>query len=67
MAIFWETSAHSVYFQLFIILVISRFGSEDGIWDLIASGPGLCILVTFNGSIQDILDFLTYDMLLFKL
>ena len=35
-------------FSLFVILVISRFGSEGWIWDLIASVPGLCILFTLN-------------------
>ena len=37
----------SVYFEyfLFVILVISRFGFEGWIWVLIASVPGICILV----------------------
>ena len=32
---------------LFVILFISRFGFEDGIWVLITPVPGHCLLVTF--------------------
>ena len=32
---------------IFVILVISRFGFEGGIWVLIAPVPGHCLLVTF--------------------
>ena len=34
-------------FRLFVILVISRFGFDGGIWVLVAPVPGHCILVTF--------------------
>ena len=34
-------------FLFFVILVISRFGFEGGIWVLIAPVCGHCILVTF--------------------
>ena len=53
MATFWEIYAHSVdhmfslYFDYFIILVISRFGFEGWIWVQIASVLGFCILLTF--------------------
>ena len=53
MTIFWEIAAHSVdhifslYFQLFVTLVISQFGFEGWIWFLIALVPDLCILFTF--------------------
>ena len=50
MATFWEIAAHSVdhMFSLyFVILVISGFGFEGLIWDLIASVPDLCIRFTF--------------------
>ena len=49
--LFLVIAAHSVdhmfsfVFQLFVILVISRFGGW--IWDLIASVPDLCILFSF--------------------
>ena len=33
-------------FWLFVVLVVSRFGFEGGIWFLIASVPGQYILVT---------------------
>ena len=33
---------------LFVILFISRFGFEGWIWVLIASVPGLCILLTLK-------------------
>ena len=33
---------------LTVILVNSRFGSEDRTWVLIASVPGHCILITLN-------------------
>ena len=36
----------SLYFDL-VILVISRFGFEGGIWVSVAQVPGHCILVTF--------------------
>ena len=35
-------------FQLFVILVISRFGFWGGLWVLIAPVPGHCLLVTFT-------------------
>ena len=38
---------------LFVILVISHFGFEGGIWVLIAPVPGHCLLVTFSHSYQD--------------
>ena len=50
LATFWERAAHSVdhmfslYFD-YVILVISRFGFEGGIWFLIAPVLGHCILV----------------------
>ena len=47
MATFRETAAHSVL-RLFVMLVVSCFGFECGIWDLIAPVPGHCILVTFS-------------------
>ena len=53
MATFWEIAAHSVdqmfslYFDYFVILVISRFDFEGWIWVLIASVPDICILFTF--------------------
>ena len=48
MATFWERAAHVLFvFWLFVILVISRFGFEDGIWVLIAPVPGHCLLVTY--------------------
>ena len=52
MATFWERAAHSVdhmfslYFD-FVILVISCFGFEGGIWVLVAPVLGHCILVYF--------------------
>ena len=54
MATFSVKAAHSVdhlfslYFELFVILVISRFGFEGWIWILMPSVPDLCILFTFN-------------------
>ena len=53
MATFLEIAAHSVdnmfslYFQLFVIFVISRFGFEGWSWVPIALVPDLCILCTF--------------------
>ena len=53
MAIFWVIAAHSVdhmlslyfdYFNVFVMLVISRFGFGGWVWDLIASFHGLCVL-----------------------
>ena len=35
------------FFLLFVILVISRFGFEGGVWVLIAPVPGHSILVSF--------------------
>ena len=35
-------------FSLFVILAISRYGFEGGIWDLIAPVPDQCILFTYN-------------------
>ena len=49
MTTFLKIAAHSVdhmfplYFLLFVILIISRFGFEGWIWVLIASVPDLCI------------------------
>ena len=46
MATFWERAAHSIdhmfslNFDYFLILVMSRFGFEGRIWDLIAPVPG---------------------------
>ena len=37
----------SLCILIFVILVISHFGFEGGIWVLIAPVPGHCILVTF--------------------
>ena len=37
----------SLCILLFVILVISGFGFEGGIWVLIATVPGLCILASF--------------------
>ena len=34
--------------SLFVILVVSRFGFDGGIWVLIAAVPGHCMLVTFR-------------------
>ena len=53
MANFLERAALSVdhmFFMslLFVILVISRYGFEGGIWVLITPVPGHCILVTFR-------------------
>ena len=54
MVTFWERAVHSVdhmfslYFAYFVILVISRFGFEDGVWFRNASFAGHCILVTFT-------------------
>ena len=52
---FLEKAARSVgcvfsllYFWLFVVLVVSRFGFEGWIYVLIASGPGLCMPFTFN-------------------
>ena len=39
---FWKRVPHCI-----LILVISRFGFEGGIWVLIAPVPSRCILVTF--------------------
>ena len=53
LATFWERAAQSVdhmfslYFDFFVILVISRFSFEGSIWVLIAPVPGHCLLVTF--------------------
>ena len=41
----------------FEILVISRFGFEGWLWVLITSVPGLCILLTFIGSLMIRLSF----------
>ena len=55
MVTFLERAAHSVdhmfslYFDNFLVLVISRFGLECGIPVLIAPVPGHCILVSFMG------------------
>ena len=47
MATFLEQVSHLVdHYVLFVILVISRFGFEAGIWVLIAPVPGHCLLVT---------------------
>ena len=54
MATFWEIAAYSVdhmfslYFDFFVILVISCFGFEGWSWVLIASVPDLCIFFTFK-------------------
>ena len=45
----------SLYVDYFVILVISRFGFEGGIWVLIAPIPSHCILVSF---IMVLIDFL---------
>ena len=59
MPTFWEIAAHSVdsvnhmfslYFDHYLILVISRFGLECWSWVLIASVPALCILFTFKAT-----------------
>ena len=43
----------SLFFLLFVILVISRFGFKRGIWVLIPSVPGHCILITFKPSKEE--------------
>ena len=53
MATFWEIAAHSVNHMLSCILTICYisyfpFWFEGWIWVLIASGPDLRILLTFN-------------------
>ena len=56
MATFWEIANHSIdhmfslYFDYYVILVISRFGFEGWIAVLIASVHDLCILFTFTWS-----------------
>ena len=55
MATVWERAAHSVghmffflVFKLFVILVISLFGFEDGILVPIVPVPGPCVLDTYT-------------------
>ena len=54
MATFWERAAHSVYlmfslyFGLFVILVISHFGFDGWTLVLIASVPGLLLCMLFS-------------------
>ena len=54
MATLWERAAHleyhmsSLYFDLFVILVISHFGFEGGTSVLIASVPGHHLPLTFH-------------------
>ena len=46
MATFWERAAHSVdHMLVFVILGISRFGFEGGIWVLIVPVSGYCLRV----------------------
>ena len=57
MATFNERAAHSVYHVFFVcllivVLVISKFGSEEGNLVLIASVPGHCLSLTFDTCIK---------------
>ena len=55
MADFWERGAHSVK-HMFIALVVSHFGFEDGILVLIASIPSHCLPFPYYQNIlQEIL------------
>ena len=55
MATFWDRAAHSVghnyyvliVFCLFVILVITRLGFENGVWFFIAPVSVHCLLATF--------------------
>ena len=43
----WPLTTCSLCLLTICVFVISRFGFEGWIWVLIASVPGLCILLTF--------------------
>ena len=47
------TILHLYYILTIVILAISRFGFEGGIWVLISSIPSHCILVTFCNNLCD--------------
>ena len=57
MATFWERAAHLVGLTIYPLCILTIcnysfpvFGFEGWIWVLIASVPGLCILLTYKNS-----------------